>query len=143
MRGDFLETRHGYCECGCGEKTGIASQSKTSRGWVIGEPKRFIRGHNGWKGGRHLQKNGNTSYVLIHKPEHPRRNRDGYVMEHIVVAEEVFGCPLPPGSIVHHVDGDGLNNDKSNLMVFNSNATHIRFHAMQRRLGREKNANNF
>lgn len=35
----------GYCECGCGGRTSIAKQSKTSLGHVRGRPVRFIVGH--------------------------------------------------------------------------------------------------
>ena len=36
---------YGYCQCGCGEKTKPAPYTKASRGWVKGEPIRFIREH--------------------------------------------------------------------------------------------------
>lgn len=36
---------HGYCECGCGEKTPIATGNVKARGYVKGQPKRFIPGH--------------------------------------------------------------------------------------------------
>lgn len=36
----------GLCRCGCGEATLIAKQTRTSRGWVKGEPLRFIYGHH-------------------------------------------------------------------------------------------------
>ena len=36
---------YGYCHCGCGEKTQIAKGNRAARGWVKGEPKRFIAGH--------------------------------------------------------------------------------------------------
>lgn len=32
MRGDFNETRYGYCKCGCGEKTKIAVKTITKKG---------------------------------------------------------------------------------------------------------------
>lgn len=35
----------GLCECGCGERTRIATRTKLSVGDVAGKPKRFIRGH--------------------------------------------------------------------------------------------------
>jgi hypothetical protein len=35
----------GYCKCGCGQLAPLASQTYTKRGWVKGEPVRFIRGH--------------------------------------------------------------------------------------------------
>lgn len=37
------------CECGCGQPAPIAPQSSTKRGWVKGQPLRFIRGHHGRK----------------------------------------------------------------------------------------------
>lgn len=37
------------CECGCGDSAPIANKSIKSRGWVNGEPLRFILGHNGRK----------------------------------------------------------------------------------------------
>ena len=40
------EIPYGYCECGCGRKTNIAKQNNKRYGWVKGEPKRFLRGHN-------------------------------------------------------------------------------------------------
>lgn len=33
------------CECGCGEFTFISPVSDASKGWVKGEPRRFVRGH--------------------------------------------------------------------------------------------------
>lgn len=34
------------CECGCGEATNLASITSRKRGWVKGQPLRFINGHN-------------------------------------------------------------------------------------------------
>lgn len=36
---------YGYCQCGCGEKTTLSRQNHRERGWVKGEPKRFMKGH--------------------------------------------------------------------------------------------------
>lgn len=35
----------GFCQCGCGKKTDIATRNRASRGWIKGKPKRFIAGH--------------------------------------------------------------------------------------------------
>lgn len=35
----------GLCECGCGERTRLATQSNTKLGHVKGEPVRFVLGH--------------------------------------------------------------------------------------------------
>jgi hypothetical protein len=41
---------YGYCRCGCGEKTSLASQGHTAKGYVKGEPVRFLVGHHRRKG---------------------------------------------------------------------------------------------
>jgi hypothetical protein len=40
------EIPHGYCQCGCGEKTRIAKWNNTPKGWVSGRSLRFVNGHN-------------------------------------------------------------------------------------------------
>lgn len=37
----------GLCQCGCGNKAPLAVMTNRKRGWVKGEPVRFIHGHNG------------------------------------------------------------------------------------------------
>ena len=37
---------HGYCHCGCGEKTSLAPKTRSDYGLVKGQPKPFIHGHN-------------------------------------------------------------------------------------------------
>jgi 5-methylcytosine-specific restriction endonuclease McrA len=34
------------CDCGCGEFTNIAPRTSAEKGWIKGEPKRFVHGHN-------------------------------------------------------------------------------------------------
>lgn len=34
------------CECGCGEYTKMAIKTNAKRGWIKGQPLRFINGHN-------------------------------------------------------------------------------------------------
>lgn len=36
----------GLCECGCGQPAPIAPFSNKKRGWVKGQPLRFVHGHN-------------------------------------------------------------------------------------------------
>lgn len=43
---DHPTTERGYCECGCGERTRLATQVHVKFGYAIGEPLRFIHGHN-------------------------------------------------------------------------------------------------
>ncbi len=46
--------------------------------------------------------------------------------EHRAAAEAMLGRPLQPGEVVHHRDGDKLNNDPMNLEVFPSQAEHTK-----------------
>jgi hypothetical protein len=36
---------YGFCGCGCGERTRLAPFNRPDRGWVKGQPMRFIHGH--------------------------------------------------------------------------------------------------
>lgn len=47
--------------------------------------------------------------------------------EHRIVAAKRLGRPLTPKDIVHHIDGNGLNNSPENLQVL-SHAEHMAVH---------------
>lgn len=132
---------YGYCHCGCGEKTTISPYSSVRDGRIKGKPMKFISGHNAkgsftgkdnpmWRGGKTIIKDNNTSYVKIKMREHPKSDSKGYVFEHVLVVEKAWGYPLPEGSVIHHVDSNGLNNNIANLMVFKNNSEHHRFHRL-------------
>lgn len=36
----------GFCQCGCGEKTAIATSNWPTAGHIKGKPKRYLKGHN-------------------------------------------------------------------------------------------------
>lgn len=75
-----------------------------------------------WHGGRIVDKDG---YVLVKAPDHPNRDRHGYMREHRLVMESVLGRLLEAGEVVHHRDGDKQNNDPENLEVFAANGEHL------------------
>lgn len=58
--------------------------------------------------------------------EPPRTN--GRIREHRLVAAEMLGRSLMEHETVHHRDEVKSNNDPSNLVVFRSNADHMRYH---------------
>ena len=66
-----------------------------------------------YKGG-YINKHG---YKLFKKPEHPNAGKDGYILEHRYVMSEHLGRPLEDWEVVHHKDGNKLNNEISNLEV--------------------------
>ena len=67
-------------------------------------------------------------YPVIYDPQHPRAKSNGYVREHILVAEKMLGRPLKDGEVVHHINEDKKDNRPENLMVFASQSDHMRYH---------------
>lgn len=85
--------------------------------------------HYAWKGGRHTK----DGRVLVHTPGHPRANhRHPVVYEHILVAERALGRYLPAHAIVHHVNGNSLDNRPCNLVVLESRGEHMAIHRRRR-----------
>jgi hypothetical protein len=77
-----------------------------------------------YKGG----KTHSRDYILIKKKEHPRANPyTGYVLEHILVWEEVHGQPVPEGCQIHHLNGIKTDNRPSNLTCLTP-AKHCKAH---------------
>jgi hypothetical protein len=75
-----------------------------------------------------------------------RANGDGFIangywgkqidgvkkFDHVRIAEEVLGRPLPLGAVVHHSNEDRSDNRKENLVICPSRAYHNLLHARMR-----------
>jgi len=70
--------------------------------------------HWHWKDGRTRNKDG---YVILHMPEHPEADVNGYVLEHRLVMEKILGRRLKPWDKVHHVNGIKWDNRPENLQA--------------------------
>ena len=110
-----------------GEKLGCANQtiSKLCKQYGITAQRVGARSghlHKSWKGGRALLK----GYWYIYMPEHPHCTKKNRVAEHRIVMEKKIGRYLSPKEVVHHIDGDPLNNDVENLVLFRTNGDHLR-----------------
>ena len=73
-----------------------------------------------------------NGYRLIYRPDYPgamiNSNWQGYVYEHIYVAEGFLGRPLRENEVVHHLDLDRSNNRSENLLVLEK-PQHGKLHA--------------
>ena len=120
----------GDCACGCGGKPTVPTKNNKINKRIKGQPLRYIHGHNSgpgelnpsWKGGRHNLK---TGYVLVQNAKHPRANKDGYVLEHILIAEKALGKFLPEKTVVHH-------HSPTQLVVCQDTAYHNFIHQRKR-----------
>ena len=83
-----------------------------------------------WNGGKTKCKTTGKKRVLC--CGHPRSNPDGYVFEHILIAEKAVGHYLSAPIEIHHVDGNPSNNDPSNLVICNDHAYHRLLHKRTR-----------
>lgn len=54
--------------------------------------------------------------------------KDGYVLEHRKVAQDELGRTLLSGEVVHHIDGNKLNNHPDNLFVCEGMGEHRQMH---------------
>lgn len=61
---------------------------------------------------------------------HPKATKHGYVLHHRVVVENHLNRLLNDDEVVHHINGDKLDNRLENLQVLDSK-THARIHGIQ------------
>ena len=81
-----------------------------------------ITKHPRWKGGR-IERRG---YIYVKVPGHPNADTQGYIAEHRLVMGNHIARPLLPEEAVHHIDGDRMNNELSNLQLFPTHGEHTR-----------------
>lgn len=81
-------------------------------------------GNPNFRGGRRVTSNG---YIELLDRAHPRARANGYVYEHIVVAERTLGRPLAADEVVHHRNEDRADNHPENLDVM-TRAEHTAHH---------------
>ncbi|MBX4201211.1 HNH endonuclease [Candidatus Parcubacteria bacterium] len=67
-----------------------------------------------WKGGK-IYRSGYCEIKVFKRSSH----KSGYVKEHRLIMEKHLDRHLKPTEIVHHIDGNKLNNSISNLVITN------------------------
>lgn len=91
-----------------------------ARGWCTGHYDRWRRYGDPLAEANRPKRGWVTSkgYRLVWRPDHPNRDKRGYVAEHIAVMAEAIGRPLVPGENVHHKNGVRDDNRLENLELW-------------------------
>lgn len=115
-------------------KMGRASTQKGKR-LSTETRKKISESHKGMfrihtKYGGHKKKRAD-GYIAIYCPSHKRASKEGYVLEHILVAEEAIGRSLAPDEVVHHKNRIRDDNRVENLQVMTKH-DHISYHMKER-----------
>lgn len=118
--GNEFRTYPSKIKIGRGKYCGKLCMTDAFKGKRFSPATEFKKGQKPWntKGYSFTisRKNG-RKYKLIHKPDHPNCTKAGYVREHRLVMEEKLGRLIEEDEIVHHLDGNPLNNNVDNLIV--------------------------
>ena len=84
-----------------------------------------------WKGGR-IQ---NTAgYIMIYQPKHPRATNGAYVLEHILIWEQIHGKPVPKDWVIHHLNGIRNDNRPSNLVALPARKHNLIINTLKKRI---------
>lgn len=104
----ILRDANGRFKPGISPMQGKKHSEKTKQG--LSESRKGKDNPN-WKGGIILHAN----YMKILMPGHHRADKKGYVKRAILVWEQLSGRELKPGELVHHRNGNKLDDSPGNL----------------------------
>jgi len=91
-----------------------------------------------WKGGEYIDVHGyKMKYVGCDKRNRTRNGWSSYKKEHILVIEEYIGRKLEKGEVIHHIDGNKLNNSLDNLVLLKREKNHRVIHNSLQEVGYE------
>lgn len=82
-----------------------------------------------YNGGKYIS----NGYYILFMPNHPYRDSKNMVLEHRFIMECKIGRYLKKEEVVHHIDGNKLNNLPENLQLFNNQSEHIKYHSKLRK----------
>ncbi len=76
---------------------------------------------------RHKKYTTKEGYIQHYNPKSPDARDNGYSPVHRDVARKKLGRNIKSNEVVHHIDGNKLNNKKSNLVVV-TKTKHYKIH---------------
>ncbi len=115
------------CECGCGAPVELSSKNRPERGYLKGEPMRFVRNHRPNRGKPGPYKVARLKYGVSRTVWTGLNSRAEI---HRARAERALGKPLPKGAEVHHLDRS--RSDDSPLVICENHAYHMLLHRRER-----------
>ena len=74
-----------------------------------------------------FQQNG-FKYYQLYKPEYKYSSKNGYIFEHRYIMEQYLKRPLTKKEVIHHINGDTLDNRIKNLKIYKSQFYHMLYH---------------
>lgn len=78
----------------------------------------------------------NKGYIIVFMPDHHRADKNGFVLEHILIFEKETGIKIPDGCCIHHINGDKSDNRIQNLCMM-THAAHTAMHSTGRKYSEE------
>lgn len=82
-----------------------------------------------WRGGKRTKRT--DKYIQLYKPDHPFATKDGYVMEHRLIMEQIIGRYLTRDEVAHHKNRVRSDNDPNNLQLMTFRE-HMSYHMRER-----------
>lgn len=111
--------------------------SKAHTGKIVSDETRKKMSLADKDGGMGHKKKRGDGYISVYLPDHPKSNKDGYIMEHILVMECLIGRHLKDDEVVHHKNGIRDDNRKENLQLMTVRE-HASYHMKKRHEERRK-----
>lgn len=106
---------HWWVRCDCGVEFSTRGTTKAKSCKACSRENLRGAGSTRWRGGKFVN---STGYVVITVPGHHRAGAQGYVLEHIVVAEKYYGTRIARDMSVHHINGIRSDNRPENLEIW-------------------------
>jgi hypothetical protein len=136
-KGKISPKRNGkYIPCSCCGKLVYFSKSRLNKRKYcsqkcmgkdrIGKSINLREKNGNWSGG--IRKSNNGNYIEVLKPNHPLANKYGCVRQSRLIMEKHLGRYLKPKEVVHHKNGNTLDDRIKNLKLFSNNSKHLKFH---------------